>query len=198
MDDVREGLRFIIRNPLLRTIVITATIANFLQSPMFSVVFPVFINQVYGEATRLGWLLAAFGAGSVAGAIGYGAVGHALPRRLLFIGGFGGVGLGIAVFTLLPLFPIMIAANVAIGIVAGPLNPMIRTLLQERTPPELLARVFGTVVALAVLATPAGVLLAGYLIESIGVQNTIIAIAVGSVVVGGSLFFSRPLRTMEG
>jgi MFS family permease len=197
LHDVREGLSFLLRDPLLRTIVITGTITNFIHSPLFGVILPVFINQLYGEATRLGWLLAAFGAGAVLGGVGYGAVGYRLPRRALLIGGFGGAGIGTVVLAVLPPFPILIIAMLFIGITVGPLNPMVQTLLQERTPTKLLARVFGTLVALALLATPAGMLLAGYMLEIVGVQATMVAIAVGSVVIAGSLFFSHALHDME-
>jgi hypothetical protein len=74
---------------------------------------------------------------------------------------------------------------------------MIQTLMQERTPPELLARLFGSLVALAMLDVPLGVLLAGYALELIGMQATLIIIAAGSVVVGVALFFNRSLHSIE-
>lgn len=197
LDDVREGLRFILHNPLLRVIAFTATLSNFLVSPIFSVILPVYINQVYGEATWLGSLVAAFGIGSVLGAIGYGAMGHRLERRMLFITGFGGAGLGVAVLPFLPPFWLMLAANFFVGVVSGPLNPLIDTLLQERTPPHLLARVFGSLVALAMLAMPLSLLTTGYLLELIGVQATLGVIAAGSLVIGASLFFNPVLRSMN-
>jgi MFS family permease len=197
LDDVWEGLRFLLRSPLLRTVVFTATVSNFLINPIFAVIMPVYINQLYGEATRLGGLVAAFGAGAVLGGIGYGAVGHRVSRRMLFIVGFGGTGVGIAIYPLLPPYAVLLAVNVCIGAISGPLNPMIQTLLQERTPPELLARVFGSLVALAVLAAPLGVLLAGYALEWVGVQATLGVIAAGSLLVGASLCFSPSLRSMN-
>jgi MFS family permease len=73
LDDVQGGLRFLLHSPLLRTVAFTATVSNFLLNPIFAVIMPVYINQVYGEATRLGALVAAFGTGAVLGGIGYGA-----------------------------------------------------------------------------------------------------------------------------
>jgi len=197
LDDVQEGLRFLLHRPLLRTVAFTATVSNFLLSPIFAVIMPVYINQLYGEATRLGALVAAFGAGAVLGGIGYGAIGHRVSRRMLFIVGFGGAGLGIAIYPLLPPYVVLLAANLCIGMVSGPLNPMVQTLMQERTPPELLARVFGSLVALAMLAMPLGVLLAGYALEWIGVQATLGVIAAGSVMVGVTLLFNPSLHSIE-
>jgi MFS family permease len=197
LADVREGLSFLVGNPLLRTIVLAAVIANFLLGPLFSVVLPVFVKNVYNDPTRLGILLATFGGGMVLGALGYGAVGYRLSRRILFIAGLCGMGAALLVTALLPPFGVMLLSMLVIGLMAAPANPLIQTLVQERTPADLLARVLGTLTALATAAIPLGVVLGGALVEAFGVRISLVVMAVGSLLVGISLLFSRALRGME-
>ena len=181
LADALSGLRFIVRQPLIRTIVISATIANFLTSPLFAVAIPVFIKQTTGSAGHLGMLLAAFGAGAAVGAIVYGVAGRRWSRRALLIGGFFGDGLSIALLATLPPFPIMVVVITLGAITIGPLNPLIRTVLQERTPTDMRARVFGTVTALALVATPLGMLIAAYLLQILSIQQYFAVIATCSI-----------------
>jgi MFS family permease len=158
---------------------------------------PVYINTTYGNATRLGFLITAFGAGAVLGAILYGVIGHRLPRHAIFVGGFAGMGLLTLGLALLPPFIVLLGLMALMGLASGPLNPMIWTVLQERTPQEFRARVFGTVMALAIATTPLGMLLAGYLLEIWGVQISLALIAACSVVLAASLFVNPALSELN-
>jgi MFS family permease len=70
------------------------------------------------------------------------------------------------------------------GIAAGPINPVLLTVYQERTPPELRGRVFGLASAIALSVMPIGRLASGYLIEAIGLEPTIVMGAAGYLTVG--------------
>ncbi len=83
------------------------------------------------------------------------------------------------------------------GICAGPLNPLINTVLQRRTPYALQGRVFGAVIGLTLIATPLGVLFAGYAIEVVGVQPTLIGISAGFLAVTLALFGTPGLRALD-
>ncbi|MCG8348975.1 MAG: MFS transporter [Chloroflexales bacterium] len=195
--DLIAGLRFILRSRLLRTVAFTATISNFFLSPVFNVMLPVYINTTYGDAARLGLLIAAFGAGAVLSAILYGVIGHRLPRRALFVGGFAVFGLVMLGIALLPPFAVLFGLMALMGLASGPLNPMIWTVLQERTPQEFRARVFGTVMALAIATTPLGMLIAGYLLEIWGAQISLLLSAACSVVLAASLFVNPALSELN-
>lgn len=197
LADVLEGLRFIRQSRLLWVLMLTATLSNAFATPIFAVILPYFINRTYGDATGLGLLIAAFGGSSVAGVLAYGAIGHRFPRRMILILGFGGMGIATTLLALLPPFPLLLAAMMLAGLLSGPLNPMIQTVLQERTPAGMLARVFGTVVALALMASPLSVLLAGYLVEIIGVQWCLVGLAVGSLLLALSLALNPAVREID-
>ncbi|MGH9175419.1 MAG: MFS transporter, partial [Vicinamibacterales bacterium] len=178
--DLAEGLRYIRRDALMLAIVIGIAVTNFLDA-MVSLLYPVYVEEVFGSAFELGLLMAAFGVGAVATTLAFAAIGHRLPRRETYIGCF-----MLAAAMLFPLAltpPLIVAALVMVGkgIGAGPLNPILMTISQERIPPELRGRVLGVITSLAWIAIPVGRLGSGLLIERIGLIPTLVVVAAAYV-----------------
>lgn len=194
---LRDGWQVITSDRLIRAIVLTVMITNFLDAPPFAVVMPVFARLAFGSALDLGLMVAAFGGGSLVGALIFGLVGHRLPRRATFAGAFIAVGLPFWVLATLPSLIITMAALAVSGFAAGPLNPIIHTIAYERVPPEMRGRVLGTMTAGAYIAMPLGALLAGYLIEAVGLVATLIAIAGCYLLVTASLLVNPATRAMD-
>lgn len=195
--ELLEGLRFIRGDRLIFSIVIVAVILNFLDAPIFLVVLPVYADAAFGSAVVLGIMFAAFGAGSLSSTLLFGALGHRLPRRATLIVCWVMVGLPFWILATTPSLPVTVAALAITGLAAGPLNPIILTIVQERTPEHLRGRVIGALWALALAATPLGVVLTGYLLEAVGVRFILIGVAVGYLVVTLSMFLNPALREME-
>ena len=98
---------------------------------------------------------------------------------------------------LLPPLPVILAALVVMGIVGGPINPVIETVKQERVPAELRGRVFGTIAAIAFVAMPLGMALAGFLVEWAGLRATLACIAAGYLLTTVSMLVIPAFRDME-
>ncbi len=197
LRELAEGLRFVLRDPPIRSIFVSATALNFLISPLLAIVLPVYMKTAYDSPANLGLVIAAFGGGSVAGATAFGVLGHRLPRRTTFLVGVSGIGGAISVLAFLPPLPVMIGAMLLGGVISGPNGPLVSTVLQERTPAYLRGRVFGAATAVGFAAAPLGVLLAGYLVEAIGIQLTLAGIAVIFLAVAAGLVRDRGLREMD-
>ncbi|MBA2641294.1 MAG: MFS transporter, partial [Actinobacteria bacterium] len=75
LADLVEGMRFIWSHRLIRAIVLTVLLTNFLDAP-FPVVMPVLAREAYGDATALGLMYGVLGGAGLAGALAYSAVGH--------------------------------------------------------------------------------------------------------------------------
>jgi hypothetical protein len=73
----------------------------------------------------------------------------------------------------------------------------VSTVLQGRTPPKLRGRVFGTTTAVGFAAAPLGVLLAGYPVQAIGVQATLVGITAIFLGVAVALAVDRGLRELD-
>lgn len=197
LTETLTGLRFLWRDRLLRTLAVTVAVTNALDAPLFAVALPVYAREVFGSATALGLMEAGFGAGAVTGALAFAATGHRLPRRPAFIGGFALLSLPLWVLATVPSLPVAVVATALVGLVAGPINPILMTVRQERVPAALRGRVFGTFTAIALLAMPAGMLLGGVVVERAGFAASIAAIAVGYLLASGAMLLAPALQNMN-
>ena len=194
--ELAEGLRFIWDRRLLRAIVLTVVVTNFLDAPLV-VVLAVFSREAYGSAADLGLILGAFGASALAGALLYSAFGHRLPRRLTFLCCYAVVPCFYFVLATLPSLPVALAAIALSGLAAGPINPLMATVTFEIVPSALRGRVLGAVRAGAWASIPAGVLLGGVVVGTFGVAATFFAIGLCYVAVTLYGFFNPAFRDLE-
>ena len=105
--------------------------------------------------------------------------------------------LGYLALAALPPLPIALAALAVGGLAAGPINPLLFTVMTEIVPSELRGRVYGAVRAGAWAAIPLGILLGGVLVATVGVAATFLAMGVLLAVVVGYGFFNPAFREMD-
>jgi MFS family permease len=196
LAELAEGIRFIKRDRLVRAIVATVLVTNFLDAP-FAVVMPVFAREAFGSAVDLGVMLGVFGGFALAGSLVFSAVGHRLPRRLTFLVCFVTWASVYLVLATLPPFELTLAALAVGGLAVGPINPVLGTVQFQRVPAELRGRVFGAVTAGAWAAIPAGVLLGGAVVAAVGVGTTFLVIGVCYVAVTAFGFVNPAFREMD-
>lgn len=197
LSDVKEGLQFIHRHRLILTLVLTVVLTNFLDAPLFSVIMPVFVKERFQNAVDLGLAVAAFGGGGLVGAIVTFAWGERLPRRAVFAGSFILSGLLFWALAALPPLPITIGVLAIAGLASGPLNPILLTVVQELVPASMRGRIFGALAAVANMAVPFGVVLAGYLLDLIHLQSVLFFVAICYSLVTLSLLFNPVLHEMN-
>ncbi len=195
LTDLKEGLHFITGDRLLRAILIPASVINFLAAPLFGVVLPVFAARTYGDAIDLGVMLGGFGAGSVIGSLIYGAVGVRFSKRRTLIVAFLLSGLPFWGLALQPPVAVAVGLLALNGLLLSPINPIVMTAIQTRTPPALLGRVIGVVIAMATGLAPLGMLTSGASLDLAGVTVTLCAIAAGFLIV--ALFIARSPHLTE-
>ncbi len=195
-EDLVAGLAFIRRDALMTCLVVQVSLMNFVDA-MVGLIIPVYAVEVFGSAADLGLMLAAHGAGAVVTTLLFAAVGHRLPRRTVYITSFVLAGLPLFVLALAPVLTVVLAALIVRGFGAGPLNPILMTISQERVPADLRGRVFGVTTSIAWLAIPAGRLLAGYLVEWVGLIPTLGGVAIVYVLITTSMYRLAALREMD-
>ncbi len=192
-----EGLHFILRTPLILAILLKVMITNMLDEAHFAVILPDYVRHFFGSAIVLGVLTAALGGAAFVGTVIFGAIGHRLPRRLTFGVCFILLSVRFWVMALVPPLSIIIASNVISGVAAGPLNPIMYTIEQEQVPPEMRARVFGTMTAGGFLGIPIGVIVSGYLVQFAGLQLSLFVIGACYLLTTATLLVNPALRKME-
>jgi MFS family permease len=197
LDEVLDGLRFLKRDRMLSTFLVLAAILNFVGAPLFAVVLPVYTKETYDSPRALGVMIAGFGAGAIGGALAYGAFGQRYSRWAMNVVLLIVASIAFTAMVYLPPLAISVVVLAVVGATTGVVNPLISTVVQERTPPELRGRVFGTVGASAMIAAPAGMLLAGGALETIGIRAVLGTIA-GVFVAVTLAFVAQPaLREMD-
>jgi MFS family permease len=194
--ELAEGLSFIWNHRVMRALVATVLLTNLLDAP-FPVVMAVLAKDEYGSAADLGLMFGALGGAALVGALGYGAIGHRLPRRKTFVCCFAVVPVMYLVMATVPPLPVTLAALAIAGLAAGPINPLIFTVLTEAVPSHLRGRVFGAVRAGAWASIPLGILLGGVVVGAIGIAPTFLAIGLCYLMVTLYGFVNPAFREMD-
>ncbi len=186
----REGFVFLWGDRVLRSVsLLTALLVGF-WLPIEGVVLPVYFQEQH-EPGHLGAVLMSLSAGGVLGSLAYAAVGVRVRRRTAFVGALAATSLAVVGMAFLPPLLALLAFGFAAGAAYGPINPIVNIAMQERTPERLRGRVLGLLTSVAYAAGPAGYLLAGPLIEAVGLRAAflllaggLVAVAVGAIRVG--------------
>lgn len=196
-EDLKEGIAYLRQDTLMFTVMAIILVTNFLDGALGSVIYPVFVKEVYGSAVGLGLLFGISGAGAVLGALAYSRYGHQLSKRKVYAWGFIFVACGRVILTFLPPLSVLLASAFMVGLASGPLNPVMSTAGYERIPQVMRGRVLGLLRSVAFMAMPLGVLLAGYALEWIGLRPTLIIVAAVYSITALSLLANRVLYQLD-
>jgi predicted MFS family arabinose efflux permease len=195
-EELGEGLRFIRDRPLVRALVAMVLLSNLFEAPG-TVVLTVFAEQEYDSAAALGLMLGVLGGTALAGALAYSAVGHRLPRRRTFLWCFAFVPVGYLALATLPSLPVALVALAVMGFAAGPINPLLFTVMTEIVPAHLRGRAFGAVRAGAWASIPLGILLGSAMVAVAGVAATLLTMGTLLAALVAYSFFNPAFREMD-
>jgi len=194
--ELREGYAFLRADRTLAVLVFIVSLTNLFDA-VAMIALPVLAHDIYESALSLGLMTAAGGAGSVLGALAFAAIGHRLSRRAVFTWGFIFVTLSFPVAAFFPPLAVLLVAKTISGLASGPLNPVIDTVFMERVPAGMRGRVFGVTQAAAWVAIPLGVLVAGAVIEAIGLRATLLLSGAAYLTITIAARFSTALRDLD-
>lgn len=197
LAELREGFSFMYGDKLLFWLLLSSSLGSLLAEPLYVIILQVYVEEQYGSAENLGFILAGLAIGSLVGNAIFVGLSGRLPRRELIIVGFGVRALAFLVFAFVPPWWV-VALAIFIGAVAlEPVNPLSQTILQERVPAGMRGRVFGVVSAIQVCTLPIGIMMYGFLLDGIGLQNTLILFVVLNLLVPISLIVNPYLRELK-
>lgn len=141
--------------------------------------------------------MASYGAGGLLGAAGFGMIGARVSRRRLYLGGFVVWPCTYAAITAVPALPVILALLATLGAAAGSLVSLQDSIRRERSPARLLPRVVGLSSASVPVAGPVGVLATGFLIDGLGLHQTLLRMTAGAAVIGIAVLTSRATRFFD-
>lgn len=193
VDDIREGVGFVWRAVVLRTIIgywSAMTIATAALLPALA--FYLTIDRGFG-AELFGFVGSVWSIGYLVGSLGVGRLGPGrLGVRMAISGGV--IGLAVAAIAITSSVPVLLAAAFVIGAALAAQLISYATLRASVTPDALLGRVGSTARTLSVGLQPIGLLVGGAILDTAGGAAALLAMA--GVAGAGSLLFglSRTLR----
>jgi MFS family permease len=161
-----EGSRVVLGDPVMRSIVILSTALNFAFTGSAVVGLPwLVLVRFGGDASSLGLLFAAYGAGSLAGVVAAGSLPH--PRRFgsMVLAFVLAAGLGLGAVGVAPSLPMIGILLVGIGALNGWINIVVIAWVQGRTDPEVLGRTMSFMMLGSVVAAPLSIALAAVVID---------------------------------
>lgn len=196
--ELGDGIRFLARTPLIRNLVLLIVVTNCFDAAGLSVIFPVFARTISPDGAALGVMVALFSFGALAGAALFGWAGHRLPRRGTLVVCFllAGAPPYLAMAAGGPAWVTFLVLALA-GLSAGSINPLLSTVLYERIPRALRARVFGALTAGVSAGMPVGAFLGGLALSQAGLVPTLLVVAAAYAVVTLAPLVGRSWRALD-
>jgi predicted MFS family arabinose efflux permease len=194
--ETRIGMNALWRDKPLLSLVGLYTLLTAIYMPVESIVLSRYFRDL-NEPRTLGFVLSAMSVGIVIGALQFHrAIRTFSPGNLVIIS-MTLIGAVVCAMAFLPNAIIFIGLGLALGLAFGPVSPMTNYLVQKRMPQHLHGPVFGTQFSLMYLATPAGTLALGLIVQSVSIAPLLFVI--GAIFIGVTLLvgFTGPLRQLR-
>ncbi len=196
VKETRIGMNALWRDKPLMSLVGLYTLLTAIYMPVESIVLSRYFRDL-NEPQTFGFVLSAMSVGVVIGALQFHrAVKIFSPGNMVIIS-MTLIGAVVCAMAFLPNAIIFIGLGLALGLAFGPVSPMSNYLVQQRMPQHLHGPVFGTQFSLMYLATPAGTLALGLIVQSVSISPLLFVIGVLFIGVTLLVGFTGPLRRLS-
>lgn len=174
VNQLREGWRFVMTDPVILAITIMVALTNLLDQAWVIVLVPSWALRHDLDASAVGWTFAVMTGGAVVGSALASLLAERLPRRPVYLIAFllAGAPRYAAPALDLPLLGVLAVVLVS-GFASGFINPILSAVLFERIPTQLVGRVSALTTAICWSLMPFGGLLAAALMTPLGVSGAL-------------------------
>jgi ENTS family enterobactin (siderophore) exporter len=194
LAEIREGIRYIVGEPILRVAIPYWTIISVATAPIAPVViFFLTIDRGAGPG-MVGLILSAYGLGSLVGALVATRFTQGRLGRLMLVANVGSA-IVLVCFALSGQPLVQAGFAVAAGVCGALVFVPYLTLRSTIPPNHLMGRVGSSARTISVGLAPIGTFLAGLSLDALGGQATMLAIALILVAATAAFSFSPVLRT---
>jgi predicted MFS family arabinose efflux permease len=192
--EIREGIEFIVHRPVLRAAILFWGCTSVISAPLVAALTVHVIRDLRLSSSVLGLLLAAFGVGTVAGALVLSRASNQRAVAPFLFGGNLAAASGLVALAGIDVVPVMIGLAALIGVAQSASFLTYLTMRTTYTPDELLGRVGSTARTISLGLQPVGLLIGGAAIDLISGSTTIVVMGVAIAAVTLAFFALSPLR----
>lgn len=192
-SEIGEGIRYVVRHPLMRPGLVWVATSNFFNSVLGAVFLLFAVRRLHLTAATVGLIYSLGNVGVLVGAMLAPRIGRVLGvgRALIVFSALGGAAwLFVPAATRGTAIPLLVAAQVLFGFCAVATNVVGISIYQAITPDRLLGRMNASRRFVVWGIMPFGSLLGGALGAGIGLRPTIWIAAIGSAVAFLPMLFS--------
>lgn len=195
VTETRTGMSALWNDKPLLSLVGLYTMLTAIYMPVESIVLSRYFRDL-NEPQTLGFILSAMSVGVVIGALQFHRAVRTFSPGNLVIVSMTLIGAVVCAMAFLPNAIIFIGLGLVLGLAFGPVSPLSNYLVQKRMPQQLHGPVFGTQFSLTHLATPAGTLALGLIVQSVSIP--LLLFVIGALFIGVTLLvgLTGPLRQL--
>ena len=189
VDAMREGMRFVRRDPALRFVVESLALNSLLAAPFIALIPAVALKVFHEEKLGTSVLVTAQGLGAVCMALSLGTLFARFGARRTLLGMLGLLPVGLLLYAYSPALAFAAVAIFAVGFFYMGCLSSFTTIAQLRAPAELRGRVVSVLMMMLGALYPIGAITQGAIADHIGLRAT----TAGAAVLLGVAFALRML-----
>jgi len=189
VDDIREGFVYVVRHPVLRTVILLFAATSALLAPIGAAMTFRVVRDLGQSPAAFGLTLTALGVGTIVGSLFAARLGPGTNVARVLVAAVVVVGLATALSGLIPSMAAVVALNVLSGAAEAALVVVYVSVRAANSPDALVGRIGSTARVMALGFQPVGSLVGGILIDAVGGSATLVVFGVATCVV--ALVFSR-------
>jgi DHA3 family macrolide efflux protein-like MFS transporter len=194
LKDLRLGLGYIARHTLIKQLFVFSAVMSILAAPI-AILYTLQITRLFGaDAWRLGVADTAFAVGMLLGGLLLTAWGGFKNKQGTMTLGMFVMSAGTVLCGVISSFALYIALMAFIGIAMPIFNTPAITLLQEKTDPAYMGRVFSLMTMLSSLAMPLGLVVFGPLADVIGLNLLFVLTGAAQLLVTLAVAMNKTIR----
>jgi predicted MFS family arabinose efflux permease len=194
-DDIREGIAYVARDPILRPLVLVVAIATATYGPITTVLTFRLVDDLGQPEATVGVALTAFGIGAIVGSV--------LATRFHRLAGSGaavlasiaGIGLALVAVAAFDALPIVVLATAAAGVAETWLGVSLVSLRTAASPDALLGRIASVSRATSLGLQPVGAIVIGFIVDTTTGTTATVVMGAALCVLAVAFVPARALRS---
>jgi MFS transporter, ENTS family, enterobactin (siderophore) exporter len=194
VDDIREGVVYVARHPVLRTVILVFASTSAVLAPIGAAMTFRIVRDLGQSPAAFGLTLSALGVGTLVGSLFATRLGSSTHVARVLVSAVLLLGLPLIGSAMIGSLPVIVALTALSGAAEAVLVVVYVSVRAANSPDALVGRIASTARVMALGLMPIGSLIGGILIDTVGGTGTLFLLGVSTCVLALGFSQVRPLR----